>query len=259
MARARQKSRRKLVVELDAGQHNLDEHSARDVRRDESLQSILDSIIAQGRGSGSGNCSAEPLPIREMLKSIEELPSAIALPRRRRVAASGASSRVGVDGEPGPGGHPGCCLSCGAVWRGAAKSFATQAIMPCAPDIGMASRSLACSQDVAKKPPCRVRTNPNSQVRNADNNPVLILPPHPPPLLGTNAVLVPAPKLRQMLGISSVTMWRWRNDPDMGFPRPVSINDRNYFHLLDVQTWIERQRVGGVSAPDKSAYRKRKA
>ena len=63
MARARQKSRRKLVVELDAGQHNLDEHSARDVRRDELLQSILDSIIAQGRGSGSGNCSAEPLPI----------------------------------------------------------------------------------------------------------------------------------------------------------------------------------------------------
>jgi predicted DNA-binding transcriptional regulator AlpA len=44
-----------------------------------------------------------------------------------------------------------------------------------------------------------------------------------------------------MLGISSVTMWRWRNDPDMGFPRSVSINDRNYFRLLEVQTWIERQ------------------
>ena len=259
MARARQKSRRKLVVELDAGQHNLDEHSARDVRRDKSLQSIQNRLLRKAGGPDPEIAPRSRFRFREMLKSIEELPSAIALPRRRRVAASGASSQVGVDGEPGPGGHPGCCLSCGAVWRGAAKSFATQAIMPCAPDIGMASRSLACSQDVAKKPPCRVRTNPNSQVRNADNNPVLILPPHPPPLLGTNAVLVPAPKLRQMLGISSVTMWRWRNNPDMGFPRPVSINDRNYFHLLDVQAWIERQRVGGVSAPDKSAYRKRKA
>jgi hypothetical protein len=47
---------------------------------------------------------------------------------------------------------------------------------------------------------------------------------------GTGAdEIIPAPKLRARLGISSVTLWRWRHDPDAGFPPAKVINGRLYF------------------------------
>jgi len=61
----------------------------------------------------------------------------------------------------------------------------------------------------------------------------------PPPQ--SDSLLVPGPKLRRMIGVSAVTMWRWRRDPEMDFPVPRSINGRNYFPWADVQAWIARQ------------------
>jgi predicted DNA-binding transcriptional regulator AlpA len=52
---------------------------------------------------------------------------------------------------------------------------------------------------------------------------------------------IPGPKLREMLGISAVTLWRWRQDEKAGFPRPTKINDRLYFPRAQVLAWIERQ------------------
>jgi hypothetical protein len=56
--------------------------------------------------------------------------------------------------------------------------------------------------------------------------------------LDANA-LVPGPKLRQLLGISPVTPWRWRHDESMGFPAAKSIQGRLYFPWHAVSAWLE--------------------
>jgi predicted DNA-binding transcriptional regulator AlpA len=38
--------------------------------------------------------------------------------------------------------------------------------------------------------------------------------------------LIPGPKLRAKLGISAVTLWRWRHDEESGFPKPKVIKQR---------------------------------
>jgi len=52
---------------------------------------------------------------------------------------------------------------------------------------------------------------------------------------------IPAPKLRAKLGISAVTLWRWRHDKENGFPVPKVINGRLYFPLGAVVAWLARQ------------------
>jgi predicted DNA-binding transcriptional regulator AlpA len=53
--------------------------------------------------------------------------------------------------------------------------------------------------------------------------------------------LIPGPKLRAKLGISAVTLWRWRHDPDAGFPAPKLINGRLYFPSDAVAAWLASQ------------------
>jgi hypothetical protein len=52
---------------------------------------------------------------------------------------------------------------------------------------------------------------------------------------------IPGPKLRARFGISAVTLWRWRHDPDAGFPAAKLINGRLYFPLAAVTAWLSRQ------------------
>ena len=52
---------------------------------------------------------------------------------------------------------------------------------------------------------------------------------------------IPGPKLRAKLGISAVTLWRWRHDKEKGFPAPKVINGRLYFALGAVVAWLARQ------------------
>jgi predicted DNA-binding transcriptional regulator AlpA len=51
---------------------------------------------------------------------------------------------------------------------------------------------------------------------------------------------IPAPKLRAKLGISAVTLWRWRHDKKCSFPSPTVINGRLYFPVTAVSAWIAK-------------------
>jgi predicted DNA-binding transcriptional regulator AlpA len=53
--------------------------------------------------------------------------------------------------------------------------------------------------------------------------------------------LIPGPKLRAKLGISAVTLWRWRHDESSEFPVPKVINGRLYFPVAAVTAWLARQ------------------
>jgi len=65
---------------------------------------------------------------------------------------------------------------------------------------------------------------------------------NPPQTANSDAYeLIPAPKLRAKLGISAVTLWRWRHDKKCGFPAPKVINGRLYFPVTAVSAWIARQ------------------
>jgi Helix-turn-helix domain len=58
--------------------------------------------------------------------------------------------------------------------------------------------------------------------------------------LDANA-LVSGPKLRRILDVSPVTLWRWRHDERMGFPAAKCIQGRLYFPWHEVSAWLERQ------------------
>ena len=37
--------------------------------------------------------------------------------------------------------------------------------------------------------------------------------------------------------ITSMTLWRWLNKPDVNFPKPIVISKRRYFRLVDILAW----------------------
>ena len=40
--------------------------------------------------------------------------------------------------------------------------------------------------------------------------------------------LVPDPEVWKEFGVTSMTLYRWTNDPDLGFPPVIKIKKRNY-------------------------------
>ena len=62
-----------------------------------------------------------------------------------------------------------------------------------------------------------------------------------PPARPTADDFIPGPKLRAKLGISAVTLWRWRHDEQAAFPAPKVINGRLYFPAGAVSDWLAKQ------------------
>jgi predicted DNA-binding transcriptional regulator AlpA len=42
-------------------------------------------------------------------------------------------------------------------------------------------------------------------------------------------------------GVSDMSLWRWLQNPDLNFPKPVYIGKRRYFKEADVVAWLEAQ------------------
>lgn len=43
-------------------------------------------------------------------------------------------------------------------------------------------------------------------------------------------------------GISEMSLWRWVNSPDVGFPQPIKISNRNFWLEADLDAFDVRQR-----------------
>lgn len=42
-------------------------------------------------------------------------------------------------------------------------------------------------------------------------------------------------------GVSDMSLWRWLNDPELNFPRPIYISTRRYWKESEVLEWLDAQ------------------
>ena len=51
--------------------------------------------------------------------------------------------------------------------------------------------------------------------------------------------LIPAATVRALCGgISDMSLWRWLNNPEMAFPKPMTIQRRRYWIEAEVLAWL---------------------
>ena len=59
-----------------------------------------------------------------------------------------------------------------------------------------------------------------------------------------NPTFLPARAVWERYGVTSMTLWRWTRDPEMGFPRPFYLGRYRYFRIAELEAWeASRQRV----------------
>jgi len=55
---------------------------------------------------------------------------------------------------------------------------------------------------------------------------------------------IQAATVRQMCGgVSDMTLWRWLDNPELDFPRPIYIGRRRYFREAEIIDWLESREV----------------
>ncbi len=55
---------------------------------------------------------------------------------------------------------------------------------------------------------------------------------------------IQAATVREMCGgISDMSLWRWLNDPDVNFPKPIYIGRRRYWKEAEIIAWLEAREV----------------
>lgn len=50
-----------------------------------------------------------------------------------------------------------------------------------------------------------------------------------------------ASQVRTRYQISASTLWRWEQDPDLAFPKPMRIGKKKLYSLMAVEAWEEMQ------------------
>ena len=59
--------------------------------------------------------------------------------------------------------------------------------------------------------------------------------------------LISATTVREICGgISDMSLWRWLNDPNLDFPKPLYISRRRYWREPAVDEWLDQQIVAQV-------------
>jgi hypothetical protein len=56
---------------------------------------------------------------------------------------------------------------------------------------------------------------------------------------------LPTVKVAQRYGVTTRSIERWEEDQELRFPRPLVINRRKYWALVDLETW-ERRRAAAA-------------
>lgn len=46
-------------------------------------------------------------------------------------------------------------------------------------------------------------------------------------------------------GVSDMTLWRWENDENMGFPKPIRINRRRYWRAAEISQFMASRAAVG--------------
>lgn len=64
----------------------------------------------------------------------------------------------------------------------------------------------------------------------------------------SNQKLSPSSRVRERCGgISEMTLWRWRHDPDLDFPIPVTIRGRNFYDDDEITEFLNRQKTASLA------------
>lgn len=62
-----------------------------------------------------------------------------------------------------------------------------------------------------------------------------------------------AAKLSALLGVTTMTCWRWERNAKLAFPRPTVINTRKYWSRSDIDAWMRRTATGKAHQAEKVA------
>lgn len=44
-------------------------------------------------------------------------------------------------------------------------------------------------------------------------------------------------------GVSDMSLWRWLNNPELNFPKPIKIGARRYWREADIVAWLDGREV----------------
>jgi predicted DNA-binding transcriptional regulator AlpA len=65
----------------------------------------------------------------------------------------------------------------------------------------------------------------------------------------SSATLVTQDVVQAVCGdVTPMTIWRWRHDPELNFPKPLAIRNRLYWREREVIAWLDSREVADASA-----------